>query len=171
LAVHNYASRSRSKADYVEHPKLDNNPTSRSWPSENSHSSRFADNRLCMNDRASVAPRTIKGKEQNAMHQGSAAHPGFAPKKRYACCVQPVTLRYSSRFDASGRLPWSCNPSQTSQKSYSSVRSGLTAAPQAISPACMQARRYVFVFMTALLDRLEPAYIATSLLLWRGCTR
>jgi hypothetical protein len=35
----------------------------------------------------------------------------------------------------------------------------------------MQARSYVFVFMTALLDRLEPAYIATSLLLWRGCTR
>lgn len=37
------------------------------------------------------------------------------------------------------------------------VRSRLTAAPQAISPVCMQAARHVFVFMTASLDRFEPA--------------
>jgi hypothetical protein len=90
---------------------------------------------------------------------------------RMLCSARHTALTYSSRFDASGRLPWSCNPSQSTSKSQSSVQSGLTAAPQAISPTCMQARRHVFVFMTALLDRLEPAYIATSLLLWRGCTR
>lgn len=119
--------------------------------------SRFAVHRPCISDRAlrQLHPSNHQGsnRERDA-HQGSAAHPGFAPKKRH---VHVVTLRYSSRFDASGRLPWSCNPSQNSSKSHSSVRSGLTAAPQAISPGCMQVKRHVFVFMTALLDRLEPA--------------
>jgi hypothetical protein len=90
LAGHNYATALARRLIIWNIQKLDNSPTSRSWPSENSHRSSITiRGQSSLHKRPRLGSfsqpsnhKAHSGRERDA-HQGSAAHPGFAPKKRH----------------------------------------------------------------------------------------